>query len=146
MGRAISVWMLPSARRVRISGGMISLRSIEFFKRFEDEMGVPCDYRQEGYLILLFDEADLARYRKNVELQTSLGAEVRIVKPDEARAIVPELRVDDIMAAAWGPMDGYASPNDVEFAIHQGTCTFSNLGTSGCVALLESGKPTTKSS
>jgi glycine/D-amino acid oxidase-like deaminating enzyme len=90
-----------------------SLRSIEFFKRFEDEMGVPCDYRQEGYLILLFDEPDLARYRKNVALQTSLGAEVRIVKPDEARAIVPELNVDDVMAAAWGPMDGYASPNDV---------------------------------
>jgi sarcosine oxidase subunit beta len=90
-----------------------SLRSIEFFKRFEDEMGVPCDYRQEGYLILLFDEADLARYRKNVALQTSLGAEVRIVKPDEARAIVPELNVDDVIAAAWGPMDGYASPNDV---------------------------------
>src|SRR5712691_6645746 len=90
-----------------------SLRSIEFFKRFEDEMGVPCDYRQEGYLILLFDEADLARYRRNVELQTSLGAEVRIIKPDEARAIVPELNVDDVMAAAWGPMDGYASPNDV---------------------------------
>src|SRR5947208_55590 len=33
-----------------------SLRSIEFFTRFEDEMGVPCDYRQEGYLILLSDE------------------------------------------------------------------------------------------
>jgi sarcosine oxidase, subunit beta len=90
-----------------------SLRGIEFFKRFEDEMGVPCHYRQEGYLILLFDEVDLARYRKNVELQTSLGAEVRIVKPDEARAIVPELNVDDVIAAAWGPMDGYASPNDV---------------------------------
>ena len=90
-----------------------SLRSIEFFKRFEEEMGVPCDYRQEGYLILLSDERDLARYRTNVALQTSLGADVRIVAPDEARAIVPELRVDDILAAAWGPMDGYASPNDV---------------------------------
>ena len=90
-----------------------SLRSIEFFKRFEDEMGVPCDYRQEGYLILLPDEADLARFRVNVALQTSLGAEVRIVTPAEARAIVPELNVDDILAAAWGPMDGYASPNDV---------------------------------
>ncbi len=90
-----------------------SLRSIEFFKRFEDEMGVPCDYRQEGYLILLGDEADLARYRKNVELQTSLGADVRLLAPDDARAIVPELRVDDVLAAAWGPMDGYASPNDV---------------------------------
>jgi sarcosine oxidase, subunit beta len=90
-----------------------SLRSIEFFKRFEDEMGVPCDYRQEGYLILLFDEADLARYRKNVELQTSLGAEVRIITPADARALVPELNVDDVIAAAWGPMDGHASPNDV---------------------------------
>ena len=93
-----------------------SLRSIEFFTRFEDEMGVPCDYRQEGYLILLSDEGDLARFRKNVELQTSLGADVRIVAPGEARAIVPELRVDDLLAAAWGPMDGYASPNDVVHA------------------------------
>jgi sarcosine oxidase subunit beta len=90
-----------------------SLRSIEFFTRFEDEMGVPCDYRREGYLILLSDEADLARYRRNVELQTSLGADVRILKPDDARAIVPELSLDDVLAAAWGPMDGYASPNDV---------------------------------
>jgi sarcosine oxidase subunit beta len=90
-----------------------SLRSIEFFTRFEDEMGVPCDYRREGYLILLADAADVARFRTNVALQTSLGADVRIVTPAEARAIVPELRVDDLLAAAWGPMDGYASPNDV---------------------------------
>jgi sarcosine oxidase, subunit beta len=90
-----------------------SLRSIEFFKRFEAEMGGSCDYRQEGYLILLSDEADLARFRRNVALQTSLGADVRIVTPAEARAIVPEMRVDDILAAAWGPMDGYASPHEV---------------------------------
>ncbi len=90
-----------------------SLRSIEFFTRFEEEMGVPCDYRQEGYLILLSDEPDVARFRRNVDLQRSLGAEVSLVGPDDARAIVPELRVDDILAAAWGPRDGYASPNDV---------------------------------
>lgn len=90
-----------------------SLRSIEFFTRFEEEMGVPCDYRQEGYLILLSDEADVARFRRNVDLQRSLGAEVSLVGPDDARAIVPDLRVDDILAAAWGPRDGYASPNDV---------------------------------
>ena len=90
-----------------------SLRSIEFFKRFQDEMGVPCDYRQEGYLILLSDEADLARFRRQAALQTSLGADVRILSPDDARAIVPELNVDDVLAAAWGPMDGHASPNDV---------------------------------
>ncbi len=90
-----------------------SLRSIEFFTRFEEEMGVPCDYRQEGYLILLSDEADVARFRRNVDLQRSLGAEVSLIGPDDARAIVPDLRVDDVLAAAWGPRDGYASPNDV---------------------------------
>src|SRR5882672_740597 len=64
----------------------LSLRAIAFFKRFEDEMGVPCDFHQEGYLFVV---------------------------PDDARALVPALNVDDALAAIWGPLDGHASPNDV---------------------------------
>jgi sarcosine oxidase subunit beta len=98
------------ATRVEIE---FSLRGIAFFKRFEEEMGAPCDFRQEGYLFVLTRERDLERFRKNVALQQSLGADVRLITPDDARAIVPALRVDDAIAAVWGPMDGYASPNDV---------------------------------
>jgi sarcosine oxidase subunit beta len=90
-----------------------SLRSIAFFERFQSEMGVPCDYRREGYLFLLEDEITLARFRRNVELQQSLGAAARIVSPAEAQAIAPDVRVDDLLAAAWGPGDGHASPHDV---------------------------------
>jgi sarcosine oxidase subunit beta len=90
-----------------------SLRGIAFFKRFEDEMGVPCDFHQEGYLFVVTDEPTLARFRTNVALQRRLGADVRVIAPDDARALVPELQVDDALAAVWGPMDGYASPNDV---------------------------------
>ena len=90
-----------------------SLRGMTFWKRFEDEMGVPCDFRQEGYLFVITREEDLARYRKNVTLQQGMGCDVRIIAPDDARAIVPGLIVDDVLAAVWGPMDGYASPNDV---------------------------------
>ena len=90
-----------------------SQRGIAFFKRFEDEMGVPCDFHQEGYLFVVTDEATLARFRTNVTLQQSLGADVRIIAPDDARALVPSLAVDDAVAAVWGPTDGYASPNDV---------------------------------
>ncbi len=90
-----------------------SLRGIEFFKRFEDEMGVPCDFHQEGYLFVVTDEPTLARFRANVVLQRSLGADVRVIAPDDARALVPALNVDDAIAAVWGPTDGYASPNDV---------------------------------
>lgn len=90
-----------------------SQRGIAFFKRFEDEMGVPCDFHQEGYLFVVTDEATLARFRANVALQQSLGADVRMIAPDDARALVPSLNVDDALAAVWGPTDGYASPNDV---------------------------------
>jgi sarcosine oxidase subunit beta len=90
-----------------------SLRGIEFFKRFEDEMGVPCDFHQEGYLFVVTDEPTLARFRANVALQRSLGADVRVIAPDDARALVPSLRVEDAVAAVWGPTDGYASPHDV---------------------------------
>ena len=90
-----------------------SLRGMAFWKRFEDEMGVPCDFRQEGYLFVLTSESDVARYTRNVELQRSMGADVRMIAPDDARALVPGLCVDDALAAVWGPADGYASPNDV---------------------------------
>lgn len=91
----------------------LSLRGIAFFKRFEDEMGVPCDFHQEGYLFVVTDEPTLARFRDNVALQRSMGGDVRIIGPDDARALVPSLNVDDAIAAVWGPMDGHASPNDV---------------------------------
>jgi sarcosine oxidase subunit beta len=98
------------ATRVEIE---FSLRGIAVFKRFEEEMGVPCDFRQEGYLFILSSERDVARFKKNVALQQSMGADVRMIAPDDAKAIVPGLRVDDTVAAVWGPTDGYASPNDV---------------------------------
>ena len=98
------------ATRVEIE---FSQRGITFFQRFEDEMGVPCDFHQEGYLFIVTDEPTLTRFRANVALQRSLGADVRIIGPDDARALVPSLVVDDALAAVWGPADGYASPNDV---------------------------------
>ncbi|HJR03451.1 MAG TPA: FAD-binding oxidoreductase [Methylomirabilota bacterium] len=98
------------ATRVEIE---LSLRGIAFFKRFEDEMGVPCDFHQEGYLFVVTDEPTLARFRENVALQRSMGADVRVIAPDDARALVPSLNVDDAIAAVWGPTDGHASPNDV---------------------------------
>jgi glycine/D-amino acid oxidase-like deaminating enzyme len=42
-----------------------------------------------------------------------MGADVRVIAPDDARALVPSLNVDDALAAVWGPTDGHASPNDV---------------------------------
>jgi sarcosine oxidase subunit beta len=90
-----------------------SLESIAVFDRFAEEFGVDIGYRRIGYLFLVSDAADLAGFRERMALQRRLGVDVREITPAEARAIVPALRVDDLLAAVWGPTDGMAGPAEV---------------------------------
>ena len=90
-----------------------SLEAIGVFERFQEEFGVDIGYRKIGYLFLISDPDDLAGYRERMALQRRLGVDVREIAPAEARAIVPALRVDDLIAAVWGPTDGMAGPAEV---------------------------------
>ncbi len=90
-----------------------SLEAIGVFERFAEEFGVDIGYRRIGYLFLISDPADLAGYRERMTLQRRLGVDVREITPADAQAIVPALRVDDLIAAAWGPTDGMAGPAEV---------------------------------
>lgn len=88
-----------------------SLLSMQVWERFKEEFGVDVDYRRWGYLFLAGDEAELETYRKTAALQRSFGGEVEIIGPDMVAQIVPGLRTDDLLGAAWGPKDGFADPN-----------------------------------
>jgi sarcosine oxidase, subunit beta len=90
-----------------------SLEAIAAFERFHEEFGVDIGYRTIGYLFLVSDEADLRGFRERITLQRRLGVDVREIAPAEAKAIVPALRVDDLIAAVWGPTDGMAGPAEV---------------------------------
>jgi sarcosine oxidase subunit beta len=90
-----------------------SLESIRVFERFEEEFGVDPGYRKIGYLFLISDDADLAGFTPRIALQRSLGVDVRLISPAEAQALIPALRVDDLIAAVWGPGDGVAGPAEV---------------------------------
>jgi sarcosine oxidase subunit beta len=90
-----------------------SLEAIGVFERFAEEFGVDIGYRRIGYLFLISDPADLTGYRERMALQRRLGIDVREISPAEAKAIVPALRVDDLIGAVWGPTDGMAGPAEV---------------------------------
>ena len=90
-----------------------SLESIDFFKRFKDEMGADCGYVQEGYLFVVTDDQTLEKYRRNVHFQNALGVPSRIVTREEARELAPGLEIEDVLAGVWCPIDGHATPNDV---------------------------------
>jgi sarcosine oxidase, subunit beta len=90
-----------------------SLESIRVFERFEDEFGVDPGYRKIGYLFLISRADDLRGFEQRIALQRRLGVDVRIIAPSDAQALVPALRVDDLIAAVWGPDDGMAGPAEV---------------------------------
>ena len=85
--------------------------SMPVWERFEEEFGVDVEYRHWGYLFLAGDEAELDSYGCTVALQQSLGAPVELIGPEEVARIVPALRTDDLVGAAWGPQGGFANPN-----------------------------------
>jgi len=89
----------------------LSVESLNFLKRLEEETGYDPELRQHGYLILATDEGQLEAFRRSVELQRSLGVEVDILPPEEARKLVPGLNVEDVLGATYCPSDGYADPH-----------------------------------
>ena len=90
-----------------------SLESLRVLQNFSEEFGVDPGFKQIGYLFLISDEKDLRGFETRIALQRRLGVDVRVIKPSEAQAIVPALRVDDLLAAVWGPQDGLAGPAEV---------------------------------
>jgi sarcosine oxidase subunit beta len=98
----------PTETEVRFS-----LEAIGVFERFREEFGVDIGYRKIGYLFLVSDEEDLRGFEVRMALQRRLGVDVRLITPKDAQALVPALRVDDLVAAVWGPQDGMAGPAEV---------------------------------
>jgi sarcosine oxidase, subunit beta len=73
-------------------------------------VGEPLDLRLWGYLFLLTEAADVARFEEAIELQHGYGIGSRLLSAAEARQLVPQLAVDDVLAAAFCPMAGHVTP------------------------------------
>ena len=91
----------------------LSLESLEFFKRFQEETGYPSDLYQCGYLRFVSTEEELEELSSQVALQRQFGVEVSLISPDEAKKIVPALDITDILGATYCPTDGKVDPYSV---------------------------------
>jgi len=91
----------------------LSIESIALLGRFEDEVGSPIDFHQDGYLFLLSSDDSVDTFRRNVALQRSLGVEVEWLDGDEAARRAPGLDADGVIGATFCARDGIADPNGV---------------------------------
>ncbi|HWB78703.1 MAG TPA: FAD-binding oxidoreductase [Nannocystaceae bacterium] len=88
----------------------IMMESIEICRGLAQELGINLWFRQGGYLFLARGEAGEQRLRRNAELHRRLGAPTRLLGPDEAKELVPELDTSQVRLAAFNPQDGVVFP------------------------------------
>jgi sarcosine oxidase, subunit beta len=92
----------------------IGMRSVAMLKRFEEEVGVPADFRQVGYLMLLTRPQEVEDFGHLMELWHRLGlAEARWLATPAIGGLVPALNLEDMLGATFCPTDGIASPDAV---------------------------------
>jgi sarcosine oxidase subunit beta len=92
----------------------MSLYSIPFYARFEEVVGHPADYRPQGYLFLATKDSHLAYLRENFARQQKLGLKTaRLLSADEIRAMLPQLRSDDVLGGSFCSTDGFVDPYSV---------------------------------
>jgi sarcosine oxidase subunit beta len=91
----------------------IAKRSLAAFHDFGRRPGWEIELKQVGYLFVLATESDVEEFEQSVALQNECGLDSRILTAAEAREMCPLLEGDDILAGAFSPGDGHATPEGV---------------------------------
>ena len=86
--------------------------SCEFFETAAHELKYKgsIEFCQNGYMMIVSTEKELEQTKKNVALQNSLGIDSKLLSLEEAKAIVPILNTDGLLAAAFHQRDGHLNP------------------------------------
>jgi sarcosine oxidase subunit beta len=93
----------------------LAWESLKVFRNFDATVGGDCGFEAPGF-VQIVDPAHADALRANVAMQQRLGIDTRLVSREELTEISPDLRVDDVGAAAYEPGSGFADPNATTFA------------------------------
>lgn len=85
-------------------------RSLERCADFATEMRMNVWFRRGGYLFLARNEERAKQLEASAELQREHGLRTRILTPSEAREVVPQLDVQNLVCASFNPDDAVVFP------------------------------------
>ncbi len=91
----------------------IAKRSLAAFRDFGRRPGWEIELKEVGYLFVLTRESDVSEFEHSVTLQNDCGLDSEILSVAEARELCPLLDGEDMLAAAFSPGDGHATPEGV---------------------------------
>jgi len=90
----------------------LAMESVKIFEKMEKELGYDIEYEQGGYLVLAHSDEENEKFKRNVELQRSMGLNAKFLEKDEIYALVPILDIEGAKAvgATFCQTDGHANP------------------------------------
>ncbi|HZF36979.1 MAG TPA: FAD-dependent oxidoreductase, partial [Candidatus Angelobacter sp.] len=95
-------------------------RSVALYDRLEAETGQATDWKKVGSLRLASSPDRLLEIKRAATMAKSFGLDMSIISAREAQELCPILNVDDVLAAAYLPSDGYVDPASVTQALAKG--------------------------
>ncbi|NUO50169.1 MAG: FAD-binding oxidoreductase [Polyangiaceae bacterium] len=84
--------------------------SLRLCRAFAADMKINVWFRQGGYLFLARDEAKRRALEASVKVQNDCGHPTKLLEPKEAKKVVPELDVSDVVCASYNPDDAVVFP------------------------------------
>ena len=80
------------------------------YMQFEQEIGVPIDFKKNGWLSLATQES-VQDLRQSAELLQSLEVRTEVLEPEEIKRRYPEIYTEDLVLGTWGEDDGSFDPH-----------------------------------
>jgi glycine/D-amino acid oxidase-like deaminating enzyme len=80
------------------------------YMQFEEELGVPIDFKRIGWLSVA-TQASSEHLLKKARLLQSLHVTTDILKPEDIKRQYPEINTQDLVLGTWGPDDGPFDPH-----------------------------------
>lgn len=90
---------------------LLSRAAVRALERFQEELGSDPGFDQCGYLFCLSEPERWADFQRQLALWQSLDVPARALTPAEAKQLVPELAVHDLVGCTYCPTDGIADPH-----------------------------------
>ena len=109
-GRSVGLIETNYALDVNIA---LARRGYEELSRFEEVTGSTADFHRRSYLETVAAKDQEGHLARAVEIGRRHGVRVRLVDPDDIRAVFPELRVDDVARGLLSQDAGFCDPHSV---------------------------------
>jgi sarcosine oxidase subunit beta len=84
--------------------------SYDRYMQFEEEIGVPIDFKRTGWVSLATQET-AEHLLQIADMSRSLGITTETLTPEEIKHRYPEINTQDVVVGTWGPDDGPFDPH-----------------------------------